>query len=195
MPRLSSASASSQSSTVCLAQRIISSLVRRYNRAQEEPAARIPEQGSAGSRALCVLVGNCKLLWPAFLAACAADDSLMSAADPLDTYTESSLDALAQPRYICRLLCAPVARADRTALCRSCVRVLYAHDEHAAGSAYVGMQLLAEVAGVCWPACCCALLSCVELSSVRSQALRTTMHSATSACTRATAAGGRCELS
>lgn len=84
----------------------------------------------AGSKALAVLIGNSKLLWPAFLAACAASDALLSEDDPLDRYTEQVIGGLAQPA--------------------AAVRVLYAHDEDAdtEGEGYVGMQLLAEVAGV-----------------------------------------------
>ena len=117
-------------------------------------------RGAAGGRALAVLVGNSKLLWPSFLAACLADDALLACDDPLDAYTERCMDRLAQPRRGPRLAALaqppPSSGAKRLGLCRSAVRVLYAHDEAAdtQGRGYVGMQLLAEVAGIAYK---CAL--------------------------------------
>ena len=52
----------------------------------------------AGSQALAILVGNTKNLWAPFLSACAKVEGLVDETDPLDHYTELSLDALAQPR-------------------------------------------------------------------------------------------------
>ncbi len=43
-------------------------------------------------RALGVLIGNSRALWPPFLAAWHADAALRAAADPLDRYTESRLE-------------------------------------------------------------------------------------------------------
>ncbi|MEZ4403122.1 MAG: hypothetical protein R3B06_24070 [Kofleriaceae bacterium] len=86
---------------------------------------RLPDLGRP--RALVVVVGNTRALWPRFVAALAADATLAAAADPLDRYTEHALTAIAA----------------RTVPARHEVR--FAHE---APPRRFAIQRLAEVAGL-----------------------------------------------
>ena len=67
----------------------------RYNEAvPEELGARIRPAGAAGQQALVVLIGNSKLVWEPFLAACApGPDSLLASDNPFDTYVVGAVEA------------------------------------------------------------------------------------------------------
>lgn len=64
---------------------------RRYNEAAP-PEARI--RGAPDS--LVVLVGNSKVVWEPFLAACAQDEGLLTSEHPFNTYVERALGACLQ---------------------------------------------------------------------------------------------------
>jgi len=82
----------------------------------------LPSFGRA--RALGVVLGNTRALWPRFVAAVAADPALAADPDPLDRYTEAALGAAA-----------PAGAA-----------VFFAHVPYARG--HVPIQALAERAGL-----------------------------------------------
>jgi methylmalonic aciduria homocystinuria type C protein len=54
-----------------------------------EPSLRLPDGGRA--RALALVIGNTRALWPAFLAAMQSDEALRDVEHPLDTYVERAL--------------------------------------------------------------------------------------------------------
>jgi hypothetical protein len=67
-------------------------LVRcRYNKAAPSEA-RIKPAGSAGPRALVILLGNSKLVWEPFLEACSRDDSLLALENPFDHYVATAVE-------------------------------------------------------------------------------------------------------
>jgi len=78
------------------------------------------------ARPLGLLVGNTRALWPVFTAARQADPALAAHGDPLELYTEQTIDRVA----------ATIAGS----------RVLYAHRRH--GAAFLPFQRLAVAAGV-----------------------------------------------
>jgi hypothetical protein len=58
----------------------------------EAAASAIPPQSPAGATALVLLVGNSAAIWRPFVAACAADPSLLASLHPLETYMERCID-------------------------------------------------------------------------------------------------------
>lgn len=78
----------------CLALTSVPPLLRRYNKAiPNDLGARIaPPTGSAGSRALCILIGNSKLAWEPFLKACSTQ-GLLTLEHPFNSYVEAAVES------------------------------------------------------------------------------------------------------